>query len=506
MYNILVADDERIERQGVISLLKRLNMDFQFFEAENGKKALQILESNPIDIVITDIKMPIMDGIELVKKARALSEDIFILLNSAFGEFEYAQEALKHNVFSYILKPVEIEEFNAIMHEVIKKLNERKAPINYDQYELETGDNYAITKFVKKYKPTDQMMKYAENFKAQGRFLYLLVVETNKTLIEKHDEMLEKYIHKYIPYDCFTIESYETQKTIGILSDELISNNLLMKYGEKIISKVERIYGETLFLLFSDPIDDVINASKELDSLSILEEYRFFLNRSSVFVKKSDAILSNNYPSMIDSMLQSIYEYIEFSEFDKVMDDIKRLISTMSDTDGLSALYTKHIFLDIMDKIYKQVHEYEFHNMENNMRAIMSSTDLVSLSNKVIEMIDEIRSKQGGKEEMDSAVDLVVHHIKKEYFNDIGLEYLAEKVDLSPNYLSYLFKKNLGISLVKYINKYRLEKAKHFLKETNLKIVEVSSKVGFSNCTYFVTVFKNEFDITPSKYRQKLRH
>lgn len=106
MIKILIVDDEKIERNGIKFLLKQMNLELEIFEAVNGLKALDVLKEEKIDILLTDIKMPFMDGIELIQEVVKSWKDIKIIIFSGYGEFEYARMAMKSGVSNYILKPV----------------------------------------------------------------------------------------------------------------------------------------------------------------------------------------------------------------------------------------------------------------------------------------------------------------------------------------------------------------------------------------------------------------
>ena len=122
MYTLLIADDEKIEREGIKFLLQNYKDQLEIIEAINGKQAYEILSRKKVDILLTDIKMPFMNGIELTKKARELHPNLKIILFSGYSEFEYAREAIQMGVLNYILKPVNPEEFDLVIKNIIKNI------------------------------------------------------------------------------------------------------------------------------------------------------------------------------------------------------------------------------------------------------------------------------------------------------------------------------------------------------------------------------------------------
>lgn len=130
MMNILIADDEKIEREGIRYLLSLEKGERRIFEAANGKQAMQILRTENIDMILTDIKMPVMDGLELARRAKELFPEIRIVIFSGYNDFTFAQEAIRYGVTDYILKPVDPDNFHEIIEKAEKNIRERQAEEN----------------------------------------------------------------------------------------------------------------------------------------------------------------------------------------------------------------------------------------------------------------------------------------------------------------------------------------------------------------------------------------
>lgn len=118
MFNVLIVDDESVQREGIKDLISQYRFPFQVLEAENGMSAKRILLQNAIDILITDVRMPLMDGLELSKQARKTQQDLKIVICSGYDEFEYARSAIRLGVVNYLLKPLAREEFLQVMEDI----------------------------------------------------------------------------------------------------------------------------------------------------------------------------------------------------------------------------------------------------------------------------------------------------------------------------------------------------------------------------------------------------
>jgi two-component system response regulator YesN len=127
MIRILIVDDEKIERNGIRFLLKQIGIEAELYEAANGVKAMELLERQEVDLLLTDIRMPFMDGLALIQNVAEQYKGIKIIIFSGYGEFEYAKRAMTYNVNNYILKPVDPKEFEHTMRKVIKEIEDEKA-------------------------------------------------------------------------------------------------------------------------------------------------------------------------------------------------------------------------------------------------------------------------------------------------------------------------------------------------------------------------------------------
>lgn len=121
---ILLVDDEREEREGISWLIEKYKYPLEIMQAANGKEALKCIENHKIDILFTDVKMPIMNGLDLAKKVHETRPETKIIIFSAYGEFSYAKQALEAHAVSYLLKPIEIEEFQKVMISVMQSIHE----------------------------------------------------------------------------------------------------------------------------------------------------------------------------------------------------------------------------------------------------------------------------------------------------------------------------------------------------------------------------------------------
>ena len=126
MYKILIVDDKKIERSGIAMLIKNFNLPFETSEAENGCEALEYIKNNNVDVLFTDIRMPFIDGLDLIGQAKEIKPGIKSIIFSAYSDFEYAKRAIENKCDHYMLKPIDVDEFLEVMYKVVMEFEHKR--------------------------------------------------------------------------------------------------------------------------------------------------------------------------------------------------------------------------------------------------------------------------------------------------------------------------------------------------------------------------------------------
>lgn len=199
---ILLVDDEKTEREGIAFLIKKFNLPLTVAEAVNGKAALEYIQkNNDVDILLTDVKMPFMDGLELAKRVNEFNPGIVIIIFSAYGEFDYAKKACEANAVNYLLKPIEIEEFSQVMNRVMDICRERKR--QSDQREILRNSDRKLWLY-RLLNSNDSMTEVTEILKNQyginleNKYMRFISVETRNNYFEQREEEFEKILKSYL--------------------------------------------------------------------------------------------------------------------------------------------------------------------------------------------------------------------------------------------------------------------------------------------------------------------
>lgn len=508
---ILIVDDERIEREGIRFLIRTHNIDLTVKEAENGEKALEIISNDSIDILFTDIKMPFMDGLELAEKARVLNPDIKVILFSAYSEFEYAREAIKLDVDYYILKPINVDEFTRTMSEVILAIREQQKKKESEKAILQVYQKAKVHETEKILLDILHGAASSQDIEAaiHNCDMKMTLKEIRIIMLDFKDRFFDsrrldfgKYLGNIIKCVFYSVNINEYQ-TVIFMKETNSGKSYMESIGRQLIDAINLHYQKDVCIIFSRKITEIKDIPAEYEEVDRLLEYKFFFKGSVVLFAGESVYNENAIPESVQEVIDNINKFIVSNDFASAGDSIKMFIDYIKSTGHFSSLYMKYICMEILRKVSETVDKGYEQSFWKAVDKIANIENVFELGDALISTIGEMKwNSPSIPAKYNGAIAEVINIIRKEYALDISLEYLGEKVFLSPSYLSCLFRKETGQSTIKYITNYRLEEAKKLLTNTNMKVIDVSRSVGYLNTSYFCSLFKNYFGVPPGQYRE----
>lgn len=451
MYHILIADDESVERECIRFLIKEAGFPLEIQEASDGEDALSLIEKESIDILFTDIQMPLVDGLALSQKAIEMNPDIKIILFSGFSEFEYAKTAISLGVQYYILKPIDPDEFKSVMHKVITDLNqiqkEKQNLIKSASYEKQHLLLLAVNGAPKVFFPKP-FPKFLEQFHQMA------LIQFTDDFFESYHEVFQNDIRKFLSMESDYLNLTPSQGVI-LFHKELVDP---ARIGADLYNFIQNTYGLSCYIAISNSFCGFKGIAETYNDLEQQMENRFFMPDVHV---------------LLPDLNRTIYDI-------------------------------KFIFSDLL----KELHRYEKNTTDESLNKLIEEiyrcSDLTNVIQIIRQSMDEViryfQQKEGTNRK---EVEQIRQYIEKNYQKELSVERLAEQVYLTPDYLSRLFKKSTGQSLNQYIKSYRMKKAKELLQTTNRKVIDICSDVGYMNYPYFCQSFREYYGITPEKYRQE---
>ena len=506
MYRILLVDDEANERSGVRFLIERYGFPLSVTEAANGKQALETIEKHPIDILLTDVKMPYMDGLELAQHVNEAYPHIRIIIFSAYGEFEYAKKAMEANAVNYLLKPIDVNEFHRVVSGVIAGLDEQHALLSKQQNQLLTDRKLFLSGLLAGRVPTDATA--ADRLKAfsmdiVNKHMALLQIETQGSYFAQHEAPFLTLLTTYAPCETEYVNSYPNAASLLLYQRARLDCDTLRTFAEKLAGDMMRLHGETVSILIGDDVKALSDLPFEAGRMASLRT-RMFGWEAPVIFASDLAEPEQNSCEDIERQREVVEQAIEARDAAMIERETQRLLDVMMAHKTLSNAYIHHVFCDLIGKLYTG---YGFYDSLAVQRQIAKLT-LCRGRRAVLALFSEILAEISTRQREDVAdvgyaVARVTRMIKNEYAYDLSLDYLAERVGLAPAYLSFVFKRETGENLIKFITDYRMEKAKELLDGGQQKVVQVARMCGYENPSYFNRLFKNAFGVTPKQYREK---
>lgn len=535
MFKVIIADDEVY----VVALIRKL-VEWERFRmtvagtANDGGSALALVREHHPDLVIVDIRMPEYDGITFMDKVREFNADVKFIVISGHKQFDYAKGAMRNNVEDYLLKPINKEELNAAVGRVYEGLVKTRRTLHRImemEEELDTSRKklhcLLIDSVMKQeYEGTDESLEqinlnYLTDFQAGSfRFFTLhLDAPASPETASAYQLILKeagKRFREELSGVCYDILDCEQGKKIVFLVNypEEDWGMLRQKMSDLLAACVKSIKK-------FDNLTFRLCAAKSCNSCKTLENsrqslWRLMLSRvvmpdgkmieeedireSAVFLKAVLEYRGKSFEQSLESLnAEEIYRY---------MREMFSRASYGIEEDSL--LYYK-LFLALADRIWKYYSnigisretETQFkQQLEQDYLVSVSSTEYPRiLYRKISSMIGENYLHEKNAEA--PAIRIVKRYIREHYQEDISLPLLADLVNISPVYLSRLFKKEEGINFLDYLNQYRLEVSKKLLLDIRLSIIEVAVLSGFRQTKYFSRMFKKAAGITPSEYRRR---
>ena len=512
LYNILVVDDEKIERDTIKFLINKYKFNLNVFEAENGEKAFEYIQNNQVDILFTDIKMPFMNGIQLCEKVLKSNPEIKIIFFSAYGEFEYAKKAITLGVTDYILKPLDVIEFQAVIAKVIKKCldNENKKKrdqtlinsvykgILYDKENL----LYDIINGVI-IRDDQQNNGIITDISFLNEYSRMILIEFKNKFFETNNLEFIALLKEVLRCDLDYLNLNQYQSVIFLKKyNKTLSD--MEKVGDDLKQLIFSHYSCSVVLVFSKHLNNPDEIGYEYNNMEQVLEYKFFSEDISVFFADKIYFDKEQANTSIKSLIKNIDEYIIKNDYCSVGKCIELLNSNIKIQKDISPSFVKFTYSEILKKLYESRPKYDEKLLTSEIQKIYSSYIITDILNIIEDKVIKLKSNNlsGVQHSTKRAIEEVINLIHNDYISDLSVDALAEKVYFTPNYLSYVFKKQIGVGIVKYVTSYRLQKAKELLETTNMKIVDICKTIGYSNESYFSANFKNHFGVSPSKYRE----
>ena len=500
-YKVLLVDDEEEVMDTIEHRISWNEMGFEVIgKARNGVKALEISEKMQPDVVITDIKMPYMDGLELARNLKQDNPDMRILILTGFDEFEYAREAVHLEIEEYILKPVNPDDFHKVIQKAEKEIDRRKKK---ESQEIK-GKNFLQQYFLQNYLysgKTETLEKAKDMIdldKWNGWHCGILI-ESDVAFFDTAEENLENEIQKELRRVCFYL-NLNARQSLLLFQDVYCDYQLVANH---LYNYMKRKYRDSFYLAVSRKFEGCECLPEILEQLEQQMEEKFYHLEKHVFSNEDDVLKLSVGEVQDSQIMQMISEDITRKDTEQLRRHFECLKEKYHDNTQYSAMYIKFVFSNVIQELFQENQFSGERRLEQEVERLYKCKNIMEILAVTEDNIKEYeafleRSMSTSRNE----VATVKNYIYQHYEEDLNLEMLAEKVYLSSGYLSFIFKKETGMNLNRYIRVFRMEKAKELLCSTNMKVAQISERVGFANVSYFCRSFREYYGSSPESYRK----
>ena len=525
MYNLFIVDDEEIVRKGIRELLQSAENEYTVCgEAPDGELALPMIQELKPDILLTDIRMPFLDGLELCRIVKAKMPWMHLLILSGHDEFEYARQAISLGVDEYILKPVTMPQLLSSLQKTGRKIEDERAFLlsgagqesNSSRSREMRIDHFFNELIDEPISASDALARAETLGLSLTAHQYLICCLNVSPAAETPDKLLRRQFRTLLD------RLLENRSDILWASrgDDFI---LLLKAGES-DSLLDNAY-ETAQALRHET-ERMLNAQLSAGIGSCVARLSE-LSRSYWEARRSLGGLSGHPHGSILSTLDLEHGLLPQFDFTEAVplaerlrhiapEDIDLLLEhhfgSARDEDQSSLLYRYYLLADLVVSSMRLLKSIgagqpvllrEAGNSKNLTRYVVTYADTLQFAHQLIEEVIAQRDQAQGiryGEELQRARDYIRLHFAD---SNLSLNTVAAEVGFSPNHFSTVFSQQMGQTFIEYLTRYRIEQSKKLLREGDLKLSDITYAIGYSEPHYFSYIFKKYAGISPSVYRKQ---
>ena len=530
LYSVLLVDDEEEVFQLIIKKLDWERMGFRIAGyARNGVEALEIAEELQVDVVMSDIKMPYMDGLTLCKKLKELYQSIKVIIFSGFDEFEYAKEAIKIEAEEYILKPINASElrevFERIRGNLDRELDEKRNIDKLTEYYMESlpvlQENF-YTSLIEGQIASDAIGQYAKNYQISlsGPFYVVTILHISSNAVGEEDAIRDA-----------TLLSMSVKK----LAEESLAgkwdSRTVTYLGDIIV--ITQLADEESITHFTDRMDRICKMAKRVCKARVTAGIGHICNRpEQLSVSYQGAKNAISYRVLYGTTrainiaetdpqergdipwegpyIREIIKRIKMGETDALKTEIRRFASQISGK-RMSLQKYRILIMELLTEIFR----FGANNQINLDLIFGENSDVYAqamqlespealgswLEDRCIRM--QLQLLEERRDTTKSFVARAIEYVKEHYGDqDLSIETICRFLNVSAAHFSTVFKKETGKTFINYLTDYRMREAVNLLLTENEKTYIIAQKVGYVDPNYFSYVFKKQFGMSPSKYKQ----
>jgi two-component system response regulator YesN len=506
MYRVMIVDDEPFILDGLSEAVDWSAYGLDLVgRAENGRQALDKLREIPVDLLITDITMPIMNGLELIRSAREIRPELLVIILSGYNEFDYLRVGMQLGIENYLLKPVNFTELFSTLSSTVLKLNdsERRYAIRDDDIDI-IKDNLMLRRMTGQI----QLSEFEERaavlgLRMDGSYVTTIIVRSES---EEERKLYQEVKRVVAEQDSSSVCFRNLGGDIVIVY--LANNHEECRQSAIACASSLQINKQ---LIYDCCISIGTTEERGAESISYESAQRaqqFFLLLQSDEIADYEQIVPNSVAAelMVEMDWDAYGKYILAKDTQKLLAIIENDFNRLRELEGMTPEQLRGLAMEMMVRL--KIELDGLYRPGGQMSGpFQSRFELVARASELEELLTVVKEtavltiEELVREDKSPVVRQVLLHIERHYTEDMTLKLLGQQYNIHPVYLGKLFHQETGDTFTEYVNRFRIAKAKSLLKDTSLKVQEISRQVGYWETGYFYKQFRKHVGISPTEFK-----
>lgn len=525
MYKVLLADDEILDLEGMKQFIPWSQLGMEIVGAVgNGFAGCEVLEREEIDILVTDVHMPNMSGLELARRALEKKQDTRVIFVSGYQEFNYVKQALSMNACSYVLKPMEDEELIESLRKVKDELDmlhrKKEEEENYKQLIPMAKNELMLRLFEGEFNlgRDHSMVKLASSYGLMDLHWPIRVVITElddvaMKLHQSEEQSIPELLNQFCN-DMITLSrQFGAEHSVKLSRHRLallIEDTSCGTCLEQMYKRLQGKYPFTMTIGLGSAVNGLEYLHLSYKQALEAVDSKMFLGKGSVItyedVRKAPEMQDAR---TLDQRLEALFTAMSDYELVRIHDEIDNLFQSVLTLQSKFTIYNLAVtivmklnqYLQSIDENLVEMIGLELQNLDI-LHQFETVQDIRSwLVRKVFEISEKLHQKNNTKNS--PLIREILRVVQDQLHENITLKDIAHQFSFSPNYLGTLFKEEVGKTFSEMLIQMRMERAGELLKDPTLKIYEVANQVGYRYLPYFSRQFKETYGMTPMEYRKR---
>lgn len=533
MYKVFIVDDEIVIREGIRDNVKWENTNFIFVgEASDGEIAIPLIQEIKPDIVVTDIKMPFMDGLQLSKVIRKSMPWIKIIILSGHDEFEYAREAMRTGISEYMLKPVSsvdlIDALNRVASQIEQEKKEREDKEKLTK-QIENNAplfrNEFLNKLVQGIVPPLEVIENCSCFQIDimSRFFLAMIIEFEAVDTAAQNSGYPEHLKCEALIEGMLVENsdiikfkrnYNEMVLIIKGENQLSLEETAYSIAQAIKYEIERNTGFKLTISIGSVRERIQGISKSFRDAKTVKNNKFIYGKNKIIGINDIKLYSGERKEFVPIGKCNVDEFLKCGFKADIEHFVEEYTRSLNEAESKPLIYLYYVLMDIIMSVSRFISDLdgdietlipEVTKLETIVENVDSISKFKELTINILTRAFDFRNSR-----VENKYGKIITKAK-EYINGnyaepgISLNSVASSVNLSPTHFSTVFSQETGENFIEYLTKVRMKKAMEYLKTTTQKSAEIAYSIGYNDPHYFSYLFKKTVGMTPREFRNGTR-